>query len=136
MQVQQGGRGAVAQAPQHHAPHLRLLRAQRVDGGRDVGGDGLEAALLAFAVAHAAHVETQHREARGRQLARQQDELPVAAAAVLRPADDDDDAQVGRRRRADADQLRACAGEDDRALGAGCGAGLRQGGDIHGRAVR
>ena len=68
-----------------------MLREERIDRGTDVVADLLEATETAFAVAHAAAIEAQHRNARGREATSQHHELAMAADTILRPADDDDD---------------------------------------------
>ena len=96
-----------------------------------------EGALRAIAVAHAAHVETQHRKTLGGQVARQQHELPVAAGAVLRSAHDDDHAEVGSACADDTHQSVAFAGEDEHGLVHGCAGVARGCVDVgHGAGVR
>jgi hypothetical protein len=97
VEVEQGGRGAVAQGPQHNVPDRGLGALHRVDGRSDVVIQRFEGPRRAAAVTHAPHVETQGRVACSGDGAREQCELAVAADAVLRPAHDHQQCRVGRR---------------------------------------
>ena len=85
--VEQRGRGTITQAPQHHPLNAGALALQGVNGHADVFMDGVKRHTLGTAVTQATVVKTQHGETGAGQAARQQHKLPVAAHAVLRPAD-------------------------------------------------
>src|SRR5690606_37137015 len=87
-------------------------------GGPDVVVDRFKAWEISAAVPHAAHVEAEGRNPCFREGAGQQDKLPMAADAVLRPADHDDDPCFRGlcRRMDDANQRRPVAGKADRTL--------------------
>ena len=118
----QSRRGGVAQTPDHHPTQRRTGCQQGIDRHAQVGLDRLEIAPLAFAVTHAAVVEAQGRIAAPGEGSGQQDELPMAAHAILWPADHDQDAglmcpHIGTRLRQDAPERRAVAPEGNDPLG-------------------
>src|SRR5690348_16975082 len=68
----------------------RQLAIQRIEAGPHFIADLFESDCCTGAVAHAAKVRSQHRMAAGREMACGQQELPMAAHAVLRTADQDE----------------------------------------------
>jgi hypothetical protein len=106
------GRG-VAETPERDLLDFPDVRAQRVNGRRNVIGKPLESREFPPAVAHATAIEAQDRIAARCKLPGELDELAVTANPVLGAADDDDDPDPAGRigSMQDANQRLLAAGE-------------------------
>ena len=110
--------GPVTQTPQDDLLEPRLGRKKGVHGGPNVLAHVQEVARRAAGIAHSAIIEAQTGHPARRQIARQTDELAMAADPVLGPADHDQHPDASRplRRRKDPDQRLSAALEDERPI--------------------